>query len=105
MSNLAMWSLIVGFFTPIVVAVIQQPKWSSGARAVITFLFCIITGGVTTALQGALTGERLVSSVLLILVTAITTYKGLWQPTGAAPALERATTPGGATGSRGASGP
>lgn len=92
-NDLFMWTLIVGFFTPPVVAVIQQPKFSDAAKAVVTFLFCMLTAGVTVWLEGRLTGQRFVTAALIILVTAITAFKGLWKPTGVAPAIERATTP------------
>lgn len=93
MTDLELLSLVIGFFMPIIVAAIQQPKWSSGARAVITFLVCVIAGGVTVYFKGGFTGQRIGTSALLILVAAIATYKGLWQPTGIAPAVEKATTP------------
>ena len=93
-QDLVMWSLVVGFFTPVVVAVIQQPKWNNGARAVVTFLFCVIVGAITVSIEGRITEQRLTSSILLILVTAISTFKGLWQPSGVSPKIEEKTSLG-----------
>lgn len=91
-QNLVMWSTIVGFLSPLVVAIIQQPKFHDAAKAVITFLYCLVTAFITVILEGRFTQERFVTSLLFVFVTAITAYKGLWKPTGAAPAIESATT-------------
>ncbi len=100
MNDLAMWSLILGFFVPPVVAVIQQPRWNDGLRAVVTFVFSILValGSLvfddTLGFHAALDAENWISATLLVLVTAISTYKGLWQKTGIAPAIESSTTVG-----------
>jgi len=91
MSNLAMWSAVVGFFLPAVIAVIQQPTWSQGVRAAVTFLVSIVAGAGTAYFTGDLNGVDWVSATLIILVSAISVYKGLYQPTGIAPKIETAT--------------
>lgn len=91
-SNAAMWAGIVGFFLPHLIAVVQQPGWSSGLRSVITFLACLVAAVGTVLIQlGHWDWQDWISSSLLILVTAIATYKGLWKPTGIAPAVEGST--------------
>ncbi len=102
MSDLQMWELIVGFVSAtFVLPIIQQPAWSSRKRAIVTFIYCVAAGLVTAYLTGAFAGIRDVrtgvSSVLLMLVTAIASYKGFAQPTNIAPAIEAATSPGGGT--------
>jgi hypothetical protein len=99
-SNAAMWALIVGFISAtFVLPVIQQPRWSPGFRAMVTFLYSIVVGLGTVYFTGwpaALNWHQLrplASVVLLVLVSAIATYKGLAQPTGIAPAIESATSP------------
>ena len=92
MSNAAMWALIVGFFMPHVIAVVQQPGWSQGLRSVITFLASVGAAIGTVLIQhGGWNWHDWVSSTLLILVTAIATYHGLWKPTGVAPSIEAST--------------
>ena len=101
MSNAAMWALIVGFFLPHVIAVVQQPDWSAGLRSVVTFLACLGAAVGTVLIQNdGWSWHDWVSSSLLILVTAIATYKGLWKPTGIAPAVEASTSGGGAARNR-----
>ncbi len=99
MTDLQMWELIVGFLSAtFVLPIIQQPRWSAGLRAIVTFLYCIVSGLVTAYFTGAFDGIRDVragvSAVLFMLVTAIASYKGFAQPTQIAPAIERATSPG-----------
>jgi uncharacterized membrane protein YfcA len=90
-NNLEMWSLIVGFLLPIVIAFIQQEKWSEVIRSVTMFIVCVIAATGTVYFSGHFNLQDLVTSALLIIVTAIGTYKGIWQPTGIAPALEHVT--------------
>lgn len=92
MSNLEMWSLIVGFLLPPALAIVQQSKWPDSVRAIVAFIACAVAGAVTAYLQGDLNLERWVESALVVLVTAIATYKGFWKPT-VAPAIESATSP------------
>ncbi len=90
-DNLTMWSLIVGFLSPVVISIIQQPSWQRPLRAVVTFLWAVIVGAATAYFSDEFGGRSIVSSVLFVLVTAIATYNGLWKRTGIAPAIEGAT--------------
>ena len=95
MSNLEMWALIVGFFLPPAIAIVQQPTWSEPVRAIVTFLVCAVAAAGTAYFQGDLTSRRFVEAGLVILVTTIATFKGFWKPTKVAPEIEAATSPGG----------
>jgi hypothetical protein len=94
-----MWDLVVGFIAAtFLLPIVQQPHFSSRVRALITFVFCIVAGWITAWLNGAFDAfhgwadvRAAASSMLLVLVAAITSYKGFSQPTGIAPAIERAT--------------
>lgn len=92
MSNLVMWSTIIGFFSPLVLAVINRRAWGDVAKAVTVFIWSLFSGAVTIYFQQPdWDWGNYVGSVLLILVTAISTYKGLWQKTGVAPKIEAKT--------------
>jgi len=91
MSNLMLWSLVVGFFMPPVQAVIQQAGWDERLRAAVNFVACAVAGGGIAYFQGDFTGRRFVESGLIVLVTTIAVYKGTWKPTGIAPTIEMAT--------------
>ncbi len=91
MSNLVMWSAIVGFLLPNIVAVVQQPKWSEPLRAGLTAVACLIAGFGTAYFNGQFSVGDVVGSVLVTGVSAISFYKGFWKPTGVASAIENAT--------------
>lgn len=92
MTDYEMWLLLVGFFLPLVISVIQQRGWSDQLRALVAFAACAVAGVGTAYFQGDLTGRRVVSGVLIVLVTALATYRNLWKPTMIAPTIEAKTT-------------
>lgn len=94
MSDLTMWSLLVGFFLPLAIAFVQQPKWSNSVRAAVSFVLCALAGVGTAYFNGTLgDGRSVISAVLLVLVTALSTFRSFWKPTQIAPNLERITSP------------
>ena len=91
-SNAAMWAAIVGFFLPMLLAVVQQPGWSNSVRSIIMFLAsCAAAVGTVLIQNDGWSGKDWVSTTLLIMVTAIATYHGLWKPTNVAPSIEAST--------------
>lgn len=93
MTNLQMWSLLVGFLAPPLIAIVQQPKWGAGLRSVVTVIMCLIFGGATAYFEGSGDSSDRVGAVLLVTVAAMTFYKRFWTPTKIAPKLEAATSP------------
>jgi hypothetical protein len=91
MTNIDMWLLVVGFLMPLIIAVVQQPGWSEPVRALVMAVACILAAVGANYFNGALgiPVAQWAEQILLIAVTAIATYKGFWQPTGIAPAIER----------------
>ena len=99
MSESLMFSAVVGFFLPPLVAVIQQPHWPDWFRAVVGFLAAVVVSLGTLYFTGGLvlsgTGkEWIIFDFLLLLVTSISTYRELWKPTGIAPMIEQISSPG-----------
>jgi len=87
-----MWAIIVGFFSPIVLSVIQQPKWSERVQSIVAFVYSLIAGAITAYFSGAFDSvANAVTAILLVLVATIAFYKGFWKPTGVSPAIEGAT--------------
>lgn len=90
------WGLIAGAVTPLLTAVVQQPrfKWSSRTRALVGAGISIVVGLLTCLANGDLhvsEGQTILSTIAVVLVTSISTYKGLWKPTGVAGGIESAT--------------
>lgn len=101
MDSAQMWAIIIGFFIPPVLAIVQQPRWPNWGRAVATFVVAIIAGLGTLWFAGTLDfsgadAKPLATNILLVLVTAIGVYHGLWKPTGVTGAIERSTSGGNA---------
>lgn len=93
MSSEQMWALLVGFVAPPGISVLQQPHWSARTRALLTLAFCMLAGTGTAYWGGHLDGRNVLASILVVLVTATTTYRNLWHPVGISPAIELATSP------------
>jgi hypothetical protein len=93
-TDAQMWSLIVAFFMPPVLAIIQQPTWSNPLRAVITFLASAVAAAGTAYFAASLDFSNWVHSGLIILVGTIAMYHGSWKPVGIAPAIELGTSGG-----------
>lgn len=90
--NLALWSGIAGFAAPLLVAVINQPRWSPFVRALLTVAFCVGVAALTAAIEGRLTGARWTTATLTVLAAAVASYQTLWK--NVAPQIEAATSPG-----------
>lgn len=90
-----MWLLVVGFLLPLVISVIQQQSWSDQLRALVAFAACVVAGAGTAYFQGDFTGKRVISGILIVAVTALTTYRNFWKPTNISPTIETMTTLGG----------
>ena len=93
---LVLWSTIVGFVLPPVLAVIMQSRRRPEVKGLAAFLACLAAATGMVSLQGNLgNGTALTTSFLLIFAGAIATYRLYWCPTGIAPLIERATDLGG----------
>jgi ABC-type Fe3+-siderophore transport system permease subunit len=93
--SLEMLSALVGSLLPMLVAVVNRSHWAPAVKGLVVVLSSVAAGAVTAWLAGSLTGLRWTESALIIVGAAVVAYRHFWQPTGIAPAIERATTPGG----------
>ena len=89
LGPVALWLSLVGFFSPLAIAVIQQARWTTRTKSLVAFGFYV--AAVTAWLQGIFTTSGLVVAVLVVFVTAGNAYQLLWKPTGVAPAIESHT--------------
>lgn len=91
-SDLAMFTLIVGFFAPLVIAAVQNPAWSTRTKTLVTIVFCVFVGAATAYFSGFFSGKSAVSAILIVFVVSITTYQNFWQKMGVTQVIERETT-------------
>lgn len=88
-----MLNFIIGFLSPLVIAVINRPFWSNGVKVAITVGFSVIVGFLTVYLSGELSAADVTQSILVTLVASITAYNGIFKPTGIAAKITLATSP------------
>lgn len=89
--SVQMISAMVGSLLPLLVAVVNRSHWAPWAKGAVVIVSSLAAGVVTSWLTGELTGKTLAESALIVAGSAVAAYKLFWQPTGIAPALERAT--------------
>lgn len=90
----ALWGLIVGAITPPLVAVIQQPQWSTRTRSIVGAVCAVGLAVVTCYVDGSIGhGQTLIITAGAVLVASQTTYRELWSKIGATQAIESATSP------------
>lgn len=89
------WALILGVLTPLIVAVVQQPKWTPKVRALVGLAAAVVIGFVSVLASGDLDDtQSLLGVIALVFVASSSAYKALWKPTGVARAIETTTSPG-----------
>ena len=95
---LTTWALVLGVLLPPVIAVVQRPGWSNGARSVVTVLICTVVGTMTAWLSGDLSlpghsVQEILGAIAVVIVAAQTTHRNFWKTTGISGAVESATSP------------
>jgi hypothetical protein len=91
-NNVEMWSFLVGALLPPLIAIVQQPGWSTKMRAAITVVTCIGAAAITTWLTTGFSFDAdLVGSILRTIVAAQATYLAFWKKTGLTGAIEDKT--------------
>ncbi len=93
MSSLEMWSLIVGFFLPLAIASIMRKNWTEPLRATVAFIACVAAAMGIVWFSGQFDAKDISTSILLVVVTSIATFKGFWQKTGVTTTIESLTNP------------
>lgn len=90
-TNDLYYLLLTGTVLPLVIALVNQRKWSSGAKAVIAAVVCL-GGAVAVCLHaGAVDPKDIAGAAIIVITVAKALYEGFWKPTGIAPAIEGAT--------------
>lgn len=91
LDSASLWALAVGFFSPPIISIIQQARWTPRTRSLVAFAFYLVVAAGTVFLSGALTGGDYIKVALVIFVLASVSYQHIWRPTGISPAIESVT--------------
>lgn len=80
LSNAALWAVIVGFVSPVVLNLLLQVSWPKWVQSLAAFVFSGVTGGLTAYFAGAFDNVgSVVTVILLVFVMTISTYQGFWK--------------------------
>ncbi len=96
MENGDLWAGLLGFFLPLLIAVIVRQAWDPGQKSLAAFGICIVAAVGTSYFAGKLSPSHadidgMIRIALIVTTESIVFYKGLWRPTDIAPAIERHT--------------
>ena len=91
LTTLDRWSMLVGTFLPVLIAVVNRQLWPGWAKLLVSAVMCVLASAVTVYLQGQWNAHDLVGSLILVASFAYASYHWAWKPSGVAPAIERAT--------------
>ena len=100
MSDLQFYAAVVGVLLPLLTAIVVQTHWADQVKAIAQAALSFVAAVVITYTEGNLDGDhlrQLFMAFLIVFAPAIATYYGFYKPTGIAPSIERATTPGDGT--------
>jgi hypothetical protein len=95
-SDVAMWSAVVGFFLPIVAQFITRVTPNRATQSLIGTGCCAIAAVVTVVLAphtGSLTVQQFTKAFAVTFAVAMSSYEHLWKPTGVAPTTTGASAP------------
>lgn len=87
-----LWALVVGFFLPPFLAVLQQPHWTGPKRVTLTLTVGLLAGAATAAATDQFSLSGVVAATLVVTVTTIATYQSIWRASRIAPWIESRTT-------------
>jgi len=90
-EQLVQVSAFIGFFFPLLAALVKQSGLSQRVNALIAAGAAVVVAVVTTAQQGDLTLENWGQSAIVLFTVAVASYSGFYKPTGIDGALKDAT--------------
>lgn len=73
-DNAALFSVLVGFFLPMVVAVINQPHWSDQVRGLMAMVSSIVAGAGTAYFSGHWDSTDILRSIMIVLIISQVAY-------------------------------
>lgn len=85
------YAMLVGFFLPPLIALILQHQWPTRLKTIVAFALVLLASIGTAYFENRLDLHQLLPTVFTVLTMTVTSFKALWQPTGAADHIERVT--------------
>lgn len=92
-ENLIMLSAVVALFSPIVISLITQPRWSAKVKTGIMLGYSLIVGVLTAYLSGQFDGVDILGAILTTILVTATSYQTIFKPSGISQKVEAVTSP------------
>lgn len=86
-----LWAAALGYVLPLAIAVVNRPTWSAPVKGLLAVLVAAADGIGSAYFAGQFTGKTTVACVLVAAAAIGVAYRTLWQPSGIAGVIERAT--------------
>ena len=88
-----LWAIAVGIVLPLGISAILRQGWGESQKAWGAFVFCLISSAGTCYFTGVLNfdSKQIAFSTLTIFITAWTTYRNFYKPTGVSAVIDKAT--------------
>lgn len=94
-TNAELWAAALGYVLPLAIAFVAQPRWASWVKGVLMLVVATGDGLGTAYFNDAFHGKSIVTCLLVAAIAIGVAYHTVWKPSGIAPAVEAATSPGG----------
>lgn len=82
------WGLILGVIAPLLISVVQQPKFTGATRSVIAVAAAAVIGVLTVLSTGDFDPSNLLTTFAVTLVASHAAYESFYKPTGLADVVE-----------------
>ena len=91
LSDAELWAAALAVVLPPIIAIVNQPRWSSAIKGLFMLLVATLDGLGTAYFNDSFHGRTIVGCILLAVIIIGATYHVLWKPSGIAPGIEHAT--------------
>lgn len=90
-SSVDQYTVVLGVLLPLAIAAVNRTAWVSSLKSVSALVICLVAAGLELGVKGQFSLTTLPANLLTIFFLVVTSYQGLWKPTGIAEAVEKKT--------------
>lgn len=90
-KDTASWAALVGAVLPLLIAVVQQSRFSGQMRQVVSIIVAAIAGVGTVLASGNFDAQNWLVTLVAVIGAAQASYALIFKPSGIAPAIESKT--------------
>ncbi|MFF7411676.1 hypothetical protein [Streptomyces lydicus] len=94
LTDAQLWAAALGYLSPPVIAIVQQPRFAGPLKALIMLVWALIVGLGTAYFNDQFHGQTITTCMLTAAVAIGVAYHTVWRPSGIAPGIEVGTSSG-----------